>query len=277
MDIPEPKLGDGPWIMGVLNVTPDSFSDAGRFAARDAAIARGLAMLEEGADIIDVGGESTRPGAPPVALSEELARVVDVVAGLRARTDAAISIDTMKPAVAEAAIRAGATMWNDVTALAFAPESLETAVRLACPVILMHMQGEPRTMQHEPTYDDVVDDVTHFLEERAEIAEAAGVRPEHIWLDPGIGFGKTLAHNLALIRGVAHLRHRGGRRVVFGASRKSFIQKIDPKADDAGKRLGGSLAAALAAWEHGADMLRVHDVAETVQAMKVWMAVGEVE
>lgn len=273
MSLPEPKLGSGPWIMGVLNVTPDSFSDGGAYLEAGAAVDHALAMLEAGADIIDVGGESTRPGAPSSSAAEELARVLPVIERLRARTTAPISIDTMKPDVARVACAAGATIWNDVTALAYAPESVATAAELGCIVILMHMQGEPRTMQANPVYDDVVADVAAFLEERADIAEAAGVRPENIFVDPGLGFGKTLGHNLELIRGLPHIRARTQRRMAFGASRKSFIAALDPGAPTDG-RLGGSLAAALAAWEFGADVLRVHDVRETAQALKVWLAVG---
>jgi dihydropteroate synthase len=272
-DLPEPKLGAGPWVMGVLNVTPDSFSDGGQWPDIEAAAAQALAMAAAGADIIDIGGESTRPGAPAVSVGQELDRVLPVIAAIRTRTETPISIDTMKPAVARAAIEAGATMWNDVTALAFAPESLEIAAALGAPVVLMHMQGDPRTMQADPRYDDVVAEVADFLAERAAIAEAAGVHPAKIWIDPGIGFGKTLQHNLALIRGLPRLRNRTERRLVFGASRKSFIAKIDPGAET-DQRLGGSIGAALAAWEFGADMLRVHDVAETVQALKVWLAIG---
>ncbi|MGE0741303.1 MAG: dihydropteroate synthase [Hyphomonadaceae bacterium] len=265
---PPPKIAGGPYVMGVLNVTPDSFSDGG--ANGGAAAPRALAMLEAGADIIDVGGESTRPGAQPVEAGEEIARVVPVIAALRAATRAPISIDTMKPAVAQAAIAAGASMWNDVAALQ-APGALETAAALQRPVILMHMQGEPRTMQASPRYDDVVAEVIAFLRARVAAAEALGV--EDIWVDPGIGFGKTLAHNLALLNAVARITRETERPVLIGASRKRFIQSIDERAADAGKgRLGGSLAAALIAAQNGADIVRVHDVAETVQALKVWRA-----
>ncbi len=256
--------------MGVLNVTPDSFSDGGR--SYGAAAPRGLAMLEAGADVIDVGGESTRPGAGPVDEGEEIARVVPVIAALRAATKAPISIDTMKRSVTSAAMAAGATMWNDVMALR-GPGSLETAASLHRPVILMHMQGEPRTMQAEPRYDDVVAEVIAFLRARVAAAEAKGI--EDIWVDPGIGFGKTLEHNLALLNAVGRIAHETARPVVVGASRKRFIAAIDEGAKDAGSdRLGGSVAAALLAAQKGAAMLRVHDVAETVQALKVWRAVG---
>jgi dihydropteroate synthase len=268
--LPPPKLAGGPYVMGVLNVTPDSFSDGGQW--QDAAAPRGLAMLEAGADIIDVGGESTRPGAEPVDEGAEIARVAPVIAALRAATKAPISIDTMKPGVARAAVNAGASMWNDVNALR-APGALETAASLHRPVVLMHMQGEPRTMQANPHYDDVLAEVIAFLRERVRAAEAKGV--VDIFVDPGIGFGKALDHNLALLANVERIAAETGRPVVIGASRKRFIQAIDERAKDAGvDRLGGSIAAALLAAQRGAAIVRVHDVAETVQALKVWRAVG---
>jgi dihydropteroate synthase len=268
VQLPPAKLIGGPYVMGVLNVTPDSFSDGG---AHDAAAApHGLAMLEAGADIIDVGGESTRPGAEPVDDGQEIARVVPVIAALRSATKAPISIDTMKPAVAMAAIAAGATMWNDVNALR-SPGALETAASLHRPVVLMHMQGDPRTMQANPHYQDVVGEVIAFLRERVAAAEAKGV--EDIWVDPGIGFGKTLEHNLALLNAINRIGEETRKPVVIGASRKRFIQAVDPAATDASKgRLGGSIAAALIAAHTNAAMVRVHDVAETVQALKVWRA-----
>lgn len=256
--------------MGVLNVTPDSFSDGGEWEG--AAAPRALAMLEAGADIIDIGGESTRPGAAPVDASEEAARVVPVIAALRASTNAPISIDTMKPQVAMSALSAGASIWNDVTALQ-SPGALETAASLHRPVILMHMQGEPRTMQANPHYDDVVAEVIAFLRTRADAARARGIAD--IWVDPGIGFGKTLAHNLALLNATQRIADETGAPVLIGASRKRFIAAIDERAKDASKdRLGGSIAAALIAAQNGAGMVRVHDVAETVQALKVWRALA---
>lgn len=262
-----------PRVMGIVNVTPDSFSDGGRLASVEAAVAHGLRLVEQGADILDVGGESTRPGAGPVTAEDEIARVLPVIEGLRANWDGPISIDTMKPGVARAAVAAGATMWNDVTALGHAPDSLATAAELGCDVVLMHMKGEPRTMQADPRYDDVVAEVADWLVARAGAAMAADVARERIWLDPGIGFGKTAAHNLAL---TAHLDRltATGFPVLYGASRKRTIQSVDPTASDAGDRLGGSLALALEAARRGAAIIRVHDVRETVQALAVQAALG---
>jgi dihydropteroate synthase len=279
MDLPQPKLKSGPWLMAVLNVTPDSFSQGGRFSSPGAAIDAAFALAEAGADIIDIGGDAIRPGASPVPVEEEIARVAPVIEALAKAKVAAVSIDTMKPEVARAAIAAGAAMWNDISALAYAPDSVATAVALDCPVVLMHMQGEPHAGQANPVYGEVVSDVAQFLAERAEIAEAAGVRPENIWVDPGLGFGKLLDHNLDLIRGIGEIRAYTERRLVFAASRKGFIGAIEERwgrpVSGADERLGGSLAAALAAWEFGADMLRVHDVAETAQALRVWLAIGD--
>ncbi|MGZ9099132.1 MAG: dihydropteroate synthase [Brevundimonas sp.] len=265
-----------PRVMGIVNVTPDSFSDGGRLGSLEAAVAHGLRLAEQGADILDIGGESTRPGAEPVPEAEEIARVVPVITGLRARWDGPISIDTMKPAVARAAVAAGATLWNDVTALGFAADSLATAAALGCDVVLMHMRGEPRTMQADPHYDDVVAEVVGWLAARAEAALTAGVARERIWLDPGLGFGKTAAHNLALTAHLGQLAATGF-PVLYGASRKRTIQSVDPTATDPGDRLGGSLALALAAARAGASILRVHDVRETVQALAVQAAVARFE
>ena len=270
MSLPAPKLEGGPYIMGIVNVTPDSFSDGGRYGDPAKAAAHALALIEAGADIVDIGGESTRPGAAPVSQADEIARVVPVIAEIRARTDTPISIDTTKPAVARAAFRAGAGLWNDVGALS-AGDAIETAAALTGEIILMHMQGEPRTMQADPRYEDVVREVIAFLKERIEAAAVGGVMRERLWADPGFGFGKTLDHNLALTRALARIKAETGARLLFGASRKSSIAKIDPRAD-ADHRLGGSLALALYAARAGADMLRVHDVRETVQALKVQRA-----
>jgi dihydropteroate synthase len=254
-------------VMGVLNVTPDSFSDGGRFADTVAATEHALRLTAQGADWIDVGGESTRPGAEPVGEAEELARVRPVLRAVRAASPVALSIDTAKPAVARAAVAAGAGMWNDVTALA-APGAPEAAAQLGCEVVLMHMRGTPLTMQDAPRYADVVGEVEAFLLGRAAVAVSAGVAPGRIWLDPGIGFGKTLEHNLALMNAVPRLAAHGF-RVLVGASRKRTVLHLDPTATDPGDRLGGSLALALHAAANGAAMVRVHDVRETRQALTV--------
>jgi dihydropteroate synthase len=260
--------------MGVTNVTPDSFSDGGRLLAPDAALAHARRLIADGAHILDVGGESTRPGAAPVPEAEEIARVVPLIRAIRAETAVPISIDTMKPAVARAAVAAGATLWNDVAALRYAPDALDTAAELGCEVVLMHMQGEPATMQAEPRYRDVVAEVASFLASRAEAAIAAGVARERIWLDPGLGFGKhMLDHNLPLL---AHLDAivALGFPVLLGASRKSFISAVDGGGRDPDQRLGGSIAAALAGAAAGVAAVRVHDVRETVQALRVWEAIA---
>ena len=262
-------------LMGIVNVTPDSFSDGGRFASTEAAIAHGLKLWGEGADAIDVGGESTRPGATPVDAEEEMRRVLPVVRAL-AHAGVVVSIDTMKPDVAEAAIGAGATIWNDVNGFR-APGAVAAAARLRCAVVVMHMQGAPETMQVAPSYADVVAEVIAFLKARVATLTAAGV--SEITVDPGIGFGKTLSQNIALMRALPRLREEVGRPVLIGASRKSFIGKIEARAcvavskEDA--RLGGSLAAAVFAVRQGADILRVHDVAETAQALRVARALEE--
>ncbi|SDM62190.1 dihydropteroate synthase [Maricaulis salignorans] len=261
-----------PFIMGVLNVTPDSFSDGGDFIDQQAAVARGLEMLGNGADVIDIGGESTRPGAAPVDAAEEMRRVIPVIKALREQTAARISIDTCKPEVARAAIGAGADIWNDVMALR-AEGAIEAAAELGVPVILMHMAGTPTTMQQAPRYDDVVSDVCDFLTERADIAMAGGVDAGSIWLDPGIGFGKSLDHNLALMHDLDQVIALGY-PVLFGASRKRFIAAIDEGAAET-ERLGGSLAAALRAAQAGASMVRVHDIRMTLQALKVQAAIRE--
>jgi dihydropteroate synthase len=250
--------------MGVVNVTPDSFSDGGLFLDPDAAITHGRELVEQGADILDVGGESTRPGAEAVSADEELGRVEPVVAGLAGA--ATVSIDTSKVVVAEAALDAGAAIVNDVTALRHDPEIGGLCAEHGVGLVLMHMLGEPRTMQENPVYDDVVDDVKAFLAERLEVAVGAGVAEERIWLDPGIGFGKTLEHNLELLRRLGELRELG-RPLVIGTSRKSFLGTID--GSPVGERIGGTIASSVLAAAEGADVIRVHDVAETAQAMKM--------
>lgn len=260
-------------VMGIVNVTPDSFSDGGRWTSTAAAVGHAMRLVEQGADVLDIGGESTRPGAEPVGEAEEIERVAPVIAAVRARWGGPISVDTMKPAVARAAVAAGATMWNDVTALSQAPDSLAVAAELGCAVVLMHMKGEPRTMQADPRYGDVVAEVRDYLRDRAGAAMAAGVARENIWLDPGIGFGKTLEHNMALTARLGELVALGF-PVLYAASRKRTIQAVDPTAVEATDRLGGSLALALEGARRGARMVRVHDVRETVQALKLLAAVA---
>jgi dihydropteroate synthase len=256
-------------LMGVVNVTPDSFSDGGLFLEPEAAIAHGVSLVEDGADILDVGGESTRPGAEEVSAEEELRRTQPVVADL-AGMGHTVSIDTSKLAVAEAALDAGATIVNDVTALRADPEIGGLCADRDAELILMHMQGTPRTMQDAPAYEDVVDDVKAFLADRIEAAVATGVAEERIWVDPGIGFGKNLEHNLELLRRLGELCDLG-RPIVIGTSRKSFLGKIDGSA--AGDRTGGTIASSVLSVAAGADVLRVHDIAEVDQAMKVAAAI----
>lgn len=254
--------------MGAINLTPDSFSDGGETVDAESAAKRAGRMATDGADWVDVGGESTRPGARPICEAEELARVIPAIRAIRARCGVPISIDTMKPAVARAAVAAGADMWNDVTALTGSPSSPETAAALNCQIVLMHMRGEPATMQDDPRYDDVLAEVIDFLSTRAHAAIDAGVARERIWLDPGLGFGKTLAHNLALLRGLHQITALGFPMLV-GASRKGVIRALDPTSVSPADRLGGSIALALAAARAGAAMIRAHDVRETVQALVV--------
>ena len=265
-----------PRVMGILNVTPDSFSDGGMHASVEAGLAQAMRLIGDGADILDIGGESTRPGAEPVDVHEEIARTAPVIAAVHARWNGPISIDTMKPEAARAAVAAGATIWNDVTALTFASDGPEVAAELGCEVVLMHMLGEPRSMQVEPRYQDVVAEVRDYLASRAEAAMAAGVAREKITLDPGIGFGKTIEHNLALIAGLGTLAELGY-PVLLGASRKRMIRNIDPSATEAGDRLGGSIALALEGARRGAAIIRVHDVRETVLALAVQAAINSAD
>ncbi len=262
---------DRPLIMGVVNVTPDSFSDGGEAATVAAAIERGHAMVGDGADIIDVGGESTRPGAAPVPLEEELARVIPVITAL-GDAGCAVSIDTRHAAVMAAAIDAGAKIVNDVTALCGDPRSLDVVAGSAASVILMHMQGEPGTMQNAPQYEDAAQEVRDYLAGRIEVCVKAGIAIERIAIDPGIGFGKTLKHNLDILNRLALFTGLGC-PLVLGVSRKSFIGKISGDDNPKG-RLGGSLAAALAGVTRGVAIVRVHDVAETRQALAVWQAIN---
>ncbi len=258
-----------PRVMGILNVTPDSFSDGGRFAEFDAALRQAERMLAEGADILDVGGESTRPGASAVSLDEELARVLPVVERLNAAFDVPLSVDTSKPEMMRAAVAAGAGMINDVNALN-APGALEAAAACAVPVCLMHMQGEPRTMQTAPQYDDVVADIIGYLGRRVMACERAGIPRERLLIDPGFGFGKTLQHNLELLRDLDRFG-KLGLPLLVGISRKSMLGAVSGR--PVGERKAASVGAALMAVERGARIVRVHDVAETVDALKVWQAV----
>jgi dihydropteroate synthase len=262
-----------PCVMGVLNVTPDSFSDGGRYADLAAAVARGVAMAEEGAAIIDVGGESTRPGAAAVSVQEELARVIPVIEQLAARVAVPISVDTSKPAVMSAAIAAGASLVNDVRALR-EPGALDAVAGTGAAVCLMHMQGEPRTMQASPAYDDVVAEVRRFLAGRVEACVAAGIARDRICVDPGIGFGKLPEHNLALLANLGRLADPAI-PVLVGVSRKSLVGIITGR--PAAERLAGSVAFAALAASRGAAIIRAHDVAATVDAIKVASALRRAE
>ena len=261
-----------PRIMGIVNVTPDSFSDGGEAFRVSDALERGHAMLAAGADILDIGGESTRPGAEPVSISEELERVLPVIEGLVA-AGALVSIDSRRATVMRAAIAAGARIVNDVTALTGDAEALETVAATDADVVLMHMQGEPQTMQANPTYEDAPAEIRDYLAARIDACEAAGIGRVRIAVDPGIGFGKTLDHNLQILSRLDEL-HALGCAVVLGASRKTFIGRLSG-VEDAARRAPGSIAAALAARARGVQIFRVHDVAETRQALDVWEAIAD--
>ncbi len=253
-------------VMGIVNVTPDSFADGGRYLDSEKAIAHGIALASQGADIVDVGGESTRPGARPVSAGEEMGRVLPVIRGLRRTLSIPISIDTTKADVARAAVDEGADMVNDISALRFDPAMAPLVAAAKLPVVLMHMLGTPRTMQQSPRYQDVVEEVKEFLRRRIRFALEAGVSAERIIIDPGIGFGKNLDHNLALLRGLPSLASLG-QPLLVGPSRKTFVGKLL----DAGpeERLEGSLAAAVAAVLAGANIIRTHDVKESRRAIRI--------
>ncbi|MFO8024100.1 dihydropteroate synthase [Thiohalophilus sp.] len=259
-----------PRVMGILNMTPDSFSDGGRFNQAQVAVERVRQMIQEGADIIDIGGESTRPGAPAISEEEELARVIPVIEAIRHDSAIPISVDTSKPAVMHAAVAAGASLINDVRALQ-EPGALDMAAQLGVPICLMHMQGQPRTMQANPHYDDVVEEVLAFLQQRIELCQAAGIAPARLIIDPGFGFGKTVQHNLALFRYLPRFV-KTGYPVLVGVSRKSMIGKLlgERPVDE---RLAGSLALATLAGWLGAAIVRVHDVRESVDALTLCRAV----
>ncbi|WP_161962196.1 dihydropteroate synthase [Xanthomonas campestris] len=264
---------DGPQVMGIVNVTPDSFSDGGQHTTVDAAVAHGLRLVAEGAAVLDVGGESTRPGARAVSLDEELQRVIPVIQALSVQTDVPISVDTYKPEVMRAAVAAGAGMINDIHALR-SPGALEAAAELAVPVVLMHALSAPHAMQTEPHYDDVVAEVHRFLAERIFAAEMAGIDKRRLILDPGFGFDKSTVHNLTVLAQLQRLQEFG-LPVLAGFSRKRTIGELTGR-QVAADRVHGSVAAHLIAAQQGAQLLRVHDVAATVDALKVWRAVAAI-
>lgn len=265
------KLHSNQWVvMGVLNVTPDSFSDGGQFNQINNALKHALQMQKDGADIIDIGGESTRPGATPVSLDEELNRVIPVIEKIRLHSDVAISIDTTKPQVMQAAINVGASMVNDVNAL-YADGALEICAKHQLPVCLMHKQGDPQTMQNDPQYTDIIDEVRQYLLARADACVKAGIRSENIFLDPGFGFGKTLENNLSLLKEVQAFC-KLGYPVLVGVSRKSMF--ADLLGRNIEQRLAASVAAVVIAYQKGARFFRVHDVAETCDALKLCQAVA---
>ncbi len=259
-----------PNLMGILNATPDSFSDGGKFNAPDVAVERALNMIRQGANIIDIGGESTRPGADYVEADEEIARTAPIIAALRAQSDIPVSIDTRKAPVAQAALDAGASLVNDVYAFTHDPDLADVAANKGAPVCLMHAQGDPKVMQAHPEYDDVVLDVYDFLAERVDTAIDAGISRDNIMIDPGIGFGKTLDHNLALLQNLT-LFHGLGLPVLLGASRKRFIGAISGE-ENAEQRVAGSVAVTLQGLAQGVQIHRVHDIAEQRQAVALWMA-----
>jgi dihydropteroate synthase len=263
-------LGPRTWIMGIINVTPDSFSDGGRYFDTERAVARGLELAADGADILDVGGESTRPGSLPVPEAEELRRVVPVIGALRRRTACLLSVDTTKAAVARAALDAGADIVNDTSAFRFDPAMPGEVARSGAGVILMHMQGTPLTMQQSPRYDDLLDEVSAFLGERIRVAEAAAIPRERIIVDPGIGFGKTFEDNLVLLRRQG-VFHELGRPLLLGFSRKAFLGRLGGLPPD--ERLEGTIAAAVLSVERGANILRVHDVGPVVRAVRAAEAI----
>jgi dihydropteroate synthase len=264
------KLGSRTWISGIINVTPDSFSDGALYLDKDKAVARGLELVSEGSDIVDIGGESTKPGSEPISVGEELSRVIPVVSALRKKTDVLISIDTTKSEVAEAALDAGADIINDISSLRFDPIMGHLAVRRDVPVILMHMKGTPKTMQLNPSYENVMVEVKAFLEKMLETAEAYGIKKEKIIIDPGIGFGKRFKDNLTLIKNLSSLNDLG-RPILVGTSRKSFIGRILNAPPQ--ERLEGTIASAILSILNGAHILRVHDVAPVKKALLVAEAI----
>ena len=263
-------LGPRAWLMGVLNITPDSFSDGGLYADPGRAVDRGLALIAEGADVVDVGGESTRPGSLPVPEAEELRRVVPVVEALRRQTPALLSVDTTKAAVAQAALDAGVDIVNDTSALRFDPAMAGVVARSGAAVVLMHMKGTPLTMQDAPAYGDITGEIAAFLDDRIRVAEAAGIPRGRVIVDPGIGFGKSFEHNLELLRRQA-VFHALGRPLLVGFSRKAFLGRILDRPPD--ERLEGTIAAAVLSVERGAHILRVHDVGPVARAVRAAEAI----
>ncbi|MFO1095120.1 MAG: dihydropteroate synthase [Planctomycetaceae bacterium] len=268
----EITTGARPLLMGIVNTTPDSFSDGGQWHDRGRAVEQALRLAEDGADLLDVGGESTRPGAEPVSLEEELRRTIPVVSDVRRRCKTPISIDTYKSEVAQQALDAGATIVNDISGLRFDPRMVDVCSRHDCGIICMHIQGTPQTMQAAPHYDDVVGDLVGYFRERLRVLADAGVNPQRVVLDPGIGFGKTAEHNLEILSHVAEFRSLG-RPVLIGHSRKGFLKKILGRPVD--ERLSGTIGVAIAAAMQHADILRVHDVAAVRDALVAWQAVAD--
>ncbi|MGJ3260690.1 MAG: dihydropteroate synthase [Rhodospirillales bacterium] len=265
---------DRPRLMGVVNVTPDSFSDGGDFLDAQVAIDHGKKLVDDGADILDIGGESTRPGSKPISMDEECSRILPVIDGL-ADMGVPISVDTRHADVMRRAIDAGAGIVNDVTALTGDPDSLEVCAEAGVDVALMHMQGTPETMQDNPTYEDAALDIVDYMQDRLDVLAAAGIARDKVCIDPGVGFGKTLEHNLRILSAIDAF-HELGVPVMLGVSRKSFISKIDRDVPPKG-RVAGSVAAAIAGWDRGVQLFRVHDVAETRQALAVWQAIEDTE
>ncbi|HIE98016.1 MAG TPA: dihydropteroate synthase [Fuerstia sp.] len=257
--------------MGILNVTPDSFSDGGLHVQVDAAVAHGIQLANDGADVIDIGGESTRPGAAPIPLDEELARTIPVIEKLAHQTDVPISIDTTKAEVARQALAAGAVIVNDISGLTFDPDMKTVCAESNAAVCVMHIKGTPQTMQQDPVYEDVVQEVTEFLKARLSACEQAGIDPARICVDPGIGFGKTAQHNLTLMQATARIRKAVGRPILVGHSRKRFLSKLLGRPVE--ERNAGTVGVAVALAQNGADMLRVHDVNATRDALTAWNAV----
>ena len=260
-----------PLVMGILNLTPDSFFPGSRTQGLEAAVARAMEMIAAGCDLLDLGAESTRPGAEPVTADEEQERLLPVLKALRGKTDLPLTVDTVRAVTAAAALDAGADAINDISAASLDPDMMPLVASAGCGLVLMHMQGTPRTMQNDPSYRDVLPEVRGWLAARCSLAEEAGVAPGRLMVDPGIGFGKNLVHNLALLKGLSEVS--GDRPLLLGASRKRFIASVTGASVD--DRLGGSLAALAAAWQGGATVVRVHDVAATVQFLEVMKSIAE--